>query len=86
MSECGGSFVCRLNSSSSGIMGLEVWLLVTNKSLSLFLPFVQELDDQWQAGLSCSDALESFDQSTAMFDRDAEGVPGDSGELCVTYR
>lgn len=67
-------------------MGLEARLLVTNKCLSLFLPFVQELDEQWQAGLSCSDALKSFDQSTAMFDQDAEGVPGDSGELCVTYQ
>ena len=85
MSECGGSFVCQLNSrSSSGSTGPEAWSLVTNKSFSLFLPFVQELDEQWQAGLSCSVALESFDQSTEMFDWDAGGVPGGSGELCVT--
>lgn len=61
-------------------------LPLTNKSLSLFLPFVQQLDELWQSGLSNSDAYKSPDQSTAMFDRDAEGVPGGFGELGVTYR
>lgn len=65
-------------------MGLDVCSQVTNKTLSLFLPFVQELDELWQAGLSSSDAHESPDQPTALFDRDAEEVPGGSSELCVT--
>lgn len=57
---------------------------VTNKSLSLSAPFVQELDELWQAGLSGSDAHGSPDQSTAMFDRDAVKVPGGSSERGVT--
>lgn len=55
--------------------GPSVCSQVTNKSLSLSAPFVQELDELWQAGLSGSDAHGSPDQSTAMFDRDAERSP-----------
>lgn len=53
----------------------QVFSQVTNKTLSLLLPFVKELDELWQAGLSSSDAHESPAQSTATFDRVAEKSP-----------
>lgn len=56
-------------------MGLKVLLRVTNKTLSLLLPFVKELDELWKAGLSGSDAHESPAQSAAVFDRVAEKSP-----------
>lgn len=84
--ECDGSFVLQSGSSGSsrGSMGRDAWPLVTNMSLSLFLPFVKEIDELWQAGLSSSDAHKSPGQSTAIFDRDAEAAPRGSGELCGT--
>lgn len=50
----------------------------------LSVTFAQEPDELWQAGLCGSSAHGSPDQSTAMFDRDAEKVPGDTREPSVT--
>lgn len=73
--ECGCGVLCQSSSSSSGSMGPEVFSQATNKTLSLLSPFVKELDELWQAGLSGSDAHESPAQSAAMFDRVAEKSP-----------
>lgn len=57
-------------SSSVGLM--SVCSQVTRRSLSLSVPFAQEPDELWQAGLSDFSTHGSPDQSTALFDRDAE--------------
>lgn len=68
--------------SSVGLM--SVCSQVTSRSLSLSVPFAQEPDELWQAGLRGFSTHGSPDQSTALFDRDAEKVPGGTREPSVT--
>lgn len=64
-------------------MEMSVCSQVTSRSLSHSVPFAQEPDELWQAGLSGFSPHGSPDQSTALFDRDAENVPRGTREPSV---
>lgn len=84
---CLQSATAACQSSSRGAALWDWWVCV-HRSLAgvspLSVPFAQEPDELWQAGLCGSIAHGSPDQSTAMFDRDAEKVPGGTREPSVT--
>lgn len=54
----------------------------THKNCSQFLPFVKELDELCQTGLSTKALTSQLKYLTEM----QKEVPGDYGELCVTYQ
>lgn len=78
--------VCQsVQQQRSSVVGpMSVCSQVTSGSLSLSVPFALEPDELWQAGLSGFSTHGSPDQSTALFDRDAEKVPGGTREPSVT--